>query len=129
MTRPDPEIRDAVAIVPVADMARSLAFYCEGLGFAAEGYAPGDGFVTLRRGGAALHLLESDDPASLAATANHISLHLWVSGLDTLYLALRGFLEALPDGRLRPPFEQPYGVREFHVKDPDGCLLFFAEVP
>jgi hypothetical protein len=25
------------------------------------------------------------------------------------------------------PFDQPYGMREFHVKDPDGCLLFFGE--
>jgi hypothetical protein len=28
---------------------------------------------------------------------------------------------------VRAPLEQSYGVREFHVKDPDGCLLFFAE--
>ncbi len=118
---------DAIAIIPVANIDRSLAFYREVLGFAAEGYAPGDSFVTLRRGGAAISLLESQDPASLAATANHISLHVWVEGLDGLYEALRPKLESLPEGSLRPPFNQPYGVREFHVKDPDGCLFFFAE--
>ncbi len=111
----------------MADAARSLAFYCEGLGFVAAGYAEGDGFVTLRRGEAALHLLQSDDAASLQATANHISLHIPVKDLDRLFERLRPFLETLPKGSLRPPFEQPYGQREFHIKDPDSCLLFFAE--
>lgn len=118
---------DAIAIVPVASIARSLAFYREVLGFTAEGYSAGDGFVTLRRGGAALSLLESQDAASLKATANQISLHIWFRGLDALYETLKPSLESLPEGSLRPPFNQPYGVREFHVKDPDGCLLFFAE--
>ena len=40
---------------------------------------------------------------------------------------LKSELDALPQGRVRPPFDQPYGMREFHVKDPDGCLLFFGQ--
>ncbi len=123
----DPKLLDAVAIVPVADVSRSLAFYCGCLDFEARDYSDGDGFVTLRRGGAVLHLLQSDDAASLRATANHISLHIWVTELDRLYESLRPTLEGLPEGRVRPPFDQAYGVREFHVKDPDGCLLFFSQ--
>ena len=43
-------------------------------------------------------------------------------------LALPGnALETLPEDRVRAPFDQPYGMREFHVKDPDGCLLLFGE--
>ena len=33
----------------------------------------------------------------------------------------------LPDGRVRPPFDQPYLQREFHVIDEDGTLVFFGE--
>jgi hypothetical protein len=33
----------------------------------------------------------------------------------------------LPDGRVRAPFDQPYGQREFHVLDEDGTLVFFGE--
>ncbi|MEQ8654523.1 MAG: hypothetical protein RIC87_18790 [Kiloniellales bacterium] len=50
-----------------------------------------------------------------------------MEGLDKVYAALKPVLESLPEGRLRPPFNQPYGVREYLVKDPDACLLFFAE--
>lgn len=63
----------------------------------------------------------------LAATANNIAICIWVEGLDKVYAALKPVLESLPEGRLRPPFNQPYGVREYLVKDPDACLLFFAE--
>ena len=31
----------------------------------------------------------------------------------------------LPEGRVRPPFDQPYQQREFHVLDEDGTLVFF----
>jgi len=33
----------------------------------------------------------------------------------------------LPEGRVRAPFNQPYGQREFHVIDEDSLLLFFGE--
>ena len=73
------------------------------------------------------HVVDAEDGASLNATANHISVYLWVKGLDTVYAHYKDKLDALPEGHVRPPFDQPYGMRKFHVKDPDGCLLFFGE--
>ena len=63
----------------------------------------------------------------MRATANNISIYLWVRGLDQLYDQLKPKLNTLAQGRVRPPFDQPYGMREFHVKDPDGCLLLCGE--
>ncbi len=63
----------------------------------------------------------------MRATATNIAIYIWIRGLNTLWAELAQALGELPEGRVRAPFEQPYGVREFHVKDPDGCLLFFAE--
>ena len=122
-----PEVVDAVAIVPVRDVAATVDFYVDVLGFERRLVTDDGSFAIVRRGGAAIHLLACDDPEALRATANNISLYVWVRGLDTLYETLRPALESLPAGRARPPFNQAYGVREFHVKDPDGCLLFFAE--
>ncbi len=121
-------IEDAIAIVPVRDVAATVRFYADVLGFTPASVPDGETFATVRRDGAAIHLLQADDDQALHATAHNISMHVWVRGLDALYRTLKPKLDALPKGRVRPPFNRPYGVREFHVKDPDGCLLFFSEM-
>jgi len=121
----EPVIEDAVAIVPVRDIAATMDFYAGTLGFERRVEEPG--FAIAVRGEAAIHFVATDDPEALKATATHISVYLWVRGVDALWARLRPVLESLPEGRVRPPFDQPYGMREFHVKDPDGCLLFFGE--
>jgi catechol 2,3-dioxygenase-like lactoylglutathione lyase family enzyme len=122
-----PVIKDAVAIVPVRDVAETIRFYTDILGFEGQVLAEDDSYGSVQRGGAAMDLLATDDADALKATATNIALAVWVEGLDDLYAELKSKLDTLPKGRVRPPFDQPYGVREFHVKDPDGCLLFFAE--
>ncbi len=127
MSASSPIIEDAVAIVPVRDVETSAAFYTGTLGFKLRSITDDKAFAILLHGDAALHLLRSNDEASLQATANHISVYLWVKGLDALYAQFQPKLDKLDEGRVRAPFDQPYGMREFHVKDPDGCLLFFGE--
>ncbi|MEL6208979.1 MAG: hypothetical protein AAFR44_02115, partial [Pseudomonadota bacterium] len=73
---------------------------------------------------------QSGRSASLgASSANKASAYIWTPDADALFAELAPKLADLPDWRVRPPFTQPYGMREFHVKDPDGFLLFFAEDP
>ena len=123
----DPIIEDAVAIVPVGDVRQTVDFYVDVLGFE-ERFVSDDGrFAIVLHGEAALHFVKAEDAESQTATANHISVYLWVKHLDALYELLKPKLGALPEGRVRPPFTQDYGMREFHVKDPDGCLLLFGE--
>ena len=125
-----PLIEDAVAIVPVRDVKASVAFYADVLGFERRLVSDDKSFGIVVHGDAALHFIKTDDAASLNATANHISVYLWVKELDALYERYRKKLDTLPEGRVRAPFDQPYGMREFHVKDPDGCLLLFgASIP
>ena len=127
MAETRPIIEDAVAIVPVRDVEASVQFYADTLGFERRFVSDDKSFAIVVHGDAALHFLRTDDDASLNATANHISVYLWVKGVDELYQAYRPKLDKLDEGRVRAPFTQPYGMREFHVKDPDGCLLFFGE--
>ncbi len=122
-----PRIAAALPIVPVRDVAATVAFYTDVLGFDARLVTDDNSFAVVGLDGAGIQLLKTDDPQALRATANNISIYMPVHGLDALYEKLRPKLDALPAGRVRPPFEQPYGMREFHVKDPDGCLLFFGE--
>ncbi|MDA0240757.1 MAG: VOC family protein, partial [Proteobacteria bacterium] len=101
--------------------------YADILGFERRMISDDQTFAIVVQGDAAIHFVKATDAASLSATANHISIYLWVREIDALYQSLRSGLETLPEGRVRPPFDQPYGMREFHVKDPDGCLLLFGE--
>lgn len=127
-TETRPVIESAMTIVPVSDVGRSVAFYTDTLGFETRFLAEDASIaIVMREPAVGLQLLHCDDPKALEATANNIAIYFHVRGLDAFYESLRARLETLPEGRLRPPFNQPYGMREFHVKDPDGCLLFFGE--
>lgn len=122
-----PIIEDAVAIVPVRDIVRTVDFYADVLGFERRMISDDESFAIVVHGEAALHFVKTDDKDALRATANNISVYLWVRAIDELYAQLAEKLTPLPNGRVRAPFDQPYGMREFHVKDPDGCLLMFGE--
>lgn len=123
----NPMIEDAVAIVPVSDVVATVAFYRDVLGFEDRFISADATFAIVVHGEAAVHFVASDDAEALRATRTNISIYLWVRGIDALYAELKPNLDTLPEGRVRAPFTQDYGMREFHVKDPDGCLLLFGE--
>ena len=123
----EPMIEDAVAIVPVRDIARTMDFYADVLGFERRFVSDDEAFAIAVHGEAAIHFVRCDDETALKATANNISIYLWVKRVDDLFAQYESKLATLEDGRVRRPFNQPYGMREFHIKDPDGCLLLFGE--
>ena len=122
-----PIIEDAVSIVPVKDISRTVNFYVDTLGFEERYVSEDTSFAIVVHGEAAIHFVKTDSAEALNATANNISIYLWTKHVDVLYEQIQSKLDVLPEGRVRPPFTQDYGMREFHVKDPDGCLLFFGE--
>jgi hypothetical protein len=101
-------------------MWRKVYFCASVLGLECSFIESDKSFGTVIRSDAPVHLLATDDEDSLKATANHIAIYIWVKGVDALYAKLQAELDKLPDGRVRAPFDQAYGMREFHVKDPDG---------
>ena len=115
--------------MPVRELAASLAFYRDVLGFEVKVDAPETGYGLVAREGAAVALVATGDAAALKATETNISAYIWVEDLAGLWEELRPALDALPEGQVRPPFQQDYGMREFHVKDPDGFLILFGEDP
>ena len=121
------EMEAITPIVPVTDEATSLAFYCDVLGFEARVHAPDTHYALAVRDNASVILLGGADEDALAATRTNISAYVWVKDLDGLWSELSPSLNTLPEGRVRPPFTQDYGMREFHVKDPDGFLILFGE--
>ena len=115
----------------VRDIARSLAFYRDVLGFTIKDTVPPAApfvFVWLERGGVTVFL---NDPAAVAkdipayaapAFGGTATLFVIVEGVDALHAQIAPRVPVV-----MPLHTQPYGMREFAVHDPDGHLLTFAE--
>ena len=114
-------------LVGVADLAVSEAFYTDVLGFQPVIRADDYQYLLMRRGQLLVGLQGGADADALHATATHVASQVWVDDVTALWAELAPGLKTLPEGRVRPLFTQPYGVREFHVKDPDGFLMLFSD--
>lgn len=105
-------------ILPAQDVRRTRKFY-ESLGFRA-GYND-DRYDILRRGNLVVHLERHGD---LAPDANHTRCYWRVADADALhreFSALGLPSEGVP--RLTEPLDEPWGMREFTLKDPAGNLI------
>lgn len=111
--------------VLASDLWNQIAFYCDRLGFALEFQA--DNYAFLRRDGVAIRLIECPPRNDGKPLGDEHSFYIDVEEIDALYANLSPGLDDLPEGRVRAPFDQPYGQREFHVLDEDGALVFFGE--
>lgn len=127
-TFPTPQVSGTSTIVPVSNMADSLAFYTDVLGFAHEVGSVDYGYVLVRRGALMVAMVNAADEQALRAARTNISAQLWVEDLEGLWAELAPRLADLPEGRVAAPFNQSYGTREFHIKDPDGFLMLFTQL-
>jgi catechol 2,3-dioxygenase-like lactoylglutathione lyase family enzyme len=100
-------------IIPVRNLDVALERYRR-LGFAVRAYGGAERYGFVDRGDVSLHLTEwaDHDPARTAA-----SVYLYVSNADAVHDEWSGAA-----GRLSPPRDTPWGLREFAYVDPDGTL-------
>jgi len=122
-----PRLAASAPIVPVRDVDASVRFYVSVLGFERVFVAADRSTGEVARDGARIMFVACEDAETLSVTASNMSVYLHVEGLDALWRELAEGLNALPRNRVRAPFDQDYGMREFHVKDADGFLMFFGE--
>lgn len=116
-------LKQITPFIPCSDLGRQIAFYSDVLGF--EVGFEADNYAFLRREAVAVRLIEVEAEADLST--KETSLYIDVSGIDALFADMKAALSALPEGRVRAPFDQDYGQREFHVLDEDCTLIFFGE--
>jgi catechol 2,3-dioxygenase-like lactoylglutathione lyase family enzyme len=114
------ELLDAIAILSVSDVPRSLAFYRDSLGFDTDFALDGFPYAGVRRGRMALHL--DGSAHEFAHRPGHCRFH--IRGVNELYgeLEPRGVVKA--DEQLA---DMPHGLRQFSILDPDGNRITFAE--
>lgn len=110
----------------VADLERSRDFYTRVLGFTITRQKD-DGFTELRRGSAVLALnsdtiLNRDHPARPAPNeriAKGIEIVLVAEDLDAAYAGVLASGWPLST----PMTDQPWGMTDFRIVDPDGCYI------
>jgi catechol 2,3-dioxygenase-like lactoylglutathione lyase family enzyme len=109
-------------IIAVADMKRSTEFYAEVLGFHTA--LKSDDYAILTKDGASLHLTRAEDQSVLDASRGHTSVYLEVHDIEGLWQHVSRFRDRY---KARDLFDRDYGMREFHIIDPDGCLVFVGQ--
>ena len=121
-------LRSAAPTFLAADVAATARWYVEQLGFVLAGAVPKHEpyvYASLQRDGAEIMLL------NLAGYQKPDLSHLRPDGLWDAYIRLEG-VEALYERVRDKPFikmpltHQPYGDREFEVRDPNGYVLVFG---
>ncbi|MEM7491121.1 MAG: VOC family protein [Pseudomonadota bacterium] len=110
--------------VLVPDLEAGIAFF-EALGLACTFRGTDPGYAFLRCDGGGIRLLEDDRPEARAASEQHM-VYVDVADVDALWAEVEAPLAAL-GGRLRAPFDQPYGQREFHAIAPGGTLVLVGQ--
>jgi catechol 2,3-dioxygenase-like lactoylglutathione lyase family enzyme len=119
VTVPDYKAKTLSPIIPVADVQRSIHFYTEILGFVVA--LQSDDYSIVTRGGASLHLTRAADQSVLDHTRGHTSIYLEVEAIESLWSHVAQFKDRY---KIRDLFDREYGMREFHIIDPDDCLVF-----
>lgn len=119
----------AGAILAVADVERSLAFYRDHLGFAVEAVFDDPPYASLSRAGMRLSLAEQghaadDRPGVMMAAPDdpsHAAVVLVLEVADARSIHTQ--LQARGVESLAPPYSPPWGGCRFFIRDPDGFLV------
>lgn len=122
-----PDILGLSPIIMVADIERTKAFYTEVLDFELVFDNQTARYAMLKRGPAMLAFIENTSDEARRVTSQNTAAQLWVTKIDALWPDLKERLSARSDHDVVPPHDRDYGVREIHLKDPDGFLIFITQ--
>ena len=107
-------------VLTVRDIAASIAYYRDTLGFAVTfEYGQPTFYACLCRDEAALHLVAAN---KTKREPGHGALCIFVQDVDALYAEL----VARKARVVKPPQNYDYGMRDFDVVDLDGNQIFFG---
>lgn len=104
------------------NMPATVAFYREVLGFTPIMNSPE--YTILERDGQTIHFGHAASEEIMSRLRNHTEIYIEVSGIHALWEHVRIFRDR---HRTRDLFDQPYGMTEFHISDPNGCLVFVGQ--
>jgi catechol 2,3-dioxygenase-like lactoylglutathione lyase family enzyme len=109
-------------MLAVADLEETLAFYHDVLGFtpmmkSAE-------YAIVERDGQTIHFMKAASEEVLRCVRGHTEIYIEVSSIRSLWHHVKTFKDRY---KIRDLFDRDYGMTEFHIGDPNGCLVFVGE--
>lgn len=119
-----PHLGGTRCVLAVRDLAASTAYYIDVLGFTRDFGDGADGWSFLSRDDFKVMLGECPDDRAASELRNHSWFaYVTVSGVDALHqeLASRGA------DVIAGPVTEPWGMREFGIRTPDGHRIRFGE--
>lgn len=109
-------------MLATADMEESILFYQRVLGFAPTMKSPD--YSILERDGQTIHIQKAASEEVMKCVRGHTEIYVEVSEIHVLWKHVEAFKNRY---RIRDLFDREYGMTEFHVEDPNGCLVFVGE--
>jgi catechol 2,3-dioxygenase-like lactoylglutathione lyase family enzyme len=109
-------------MLAVANMDETLAFYHDVLGFSA-GMKSAE-YAIIARDGQTIHFMKAASEEVMRCVRGHTEIYIEVSGIDLLWERVKSLKDRY---RVRDLFDRDYGMTEFHIEDPNGCLVFVGE--
>lgn len=109
-------------MLAVADMEETLAFYHDLLGFTAM--MKSAEYAIVERDGQTIHFMKGASEEVMKCVRGHTEIYIEVFSIGPLWEHVKTFK---PRYRIRDLFDRDYGMTEFHIEDPNGCLVFVGE--
>ena len=104
------------------NMENTISFYQSVLGFSPTLKSPV--YSIVERDGQAIHFQKAASEAVMKCMREHTEIYIEVSGIRDLWEQVKIYKDRY---RIRDLFDQEYGMTEFHIADPNGCLVFVGE--
>jgi catechol 2,3-dioxygenase-like lactoylglutathione lyase family enzyme len=109
-------------MLATANMAETLAFFIDVLGFTTTMHSAN--YSIIERDHQSIHLQNAADEETMKLVRDHTEIYIEVSGIRALWHHVQTFRDRY---RIRDIFDREYGMTEFHIIDPNSCLVFVGE--
>jgi catechol 2,3-dioxygenase-like lactoylglutathione lyase family enzyme len=109
-------------MLAVADMEETLVFYQGVLGFTV--LRKSAEYSIVERDGLTIHFMKAASEEVMRCVRGHTEIYIEVSNIGSLWEHVKTFKDRY---KIRDLFAREYGMTEFHIGDPNGCLVFVGE--
>jgi len=109
-------------MLAVADMEETIAFYQNVLGFIPTLKSPE--YAIVERDGQTIHFMKAASEEVMKCVRGHTEIYIEVVGIHALWEHVKTFKDRY---KIRELFDREYGMTEFHIEDPNECLVFIGE--